>query len=494
MKRIGLFLGSVLVTLQISAQSLSSAIQYTETFAGGTARSTAMAGAYGALGADFASASQNPAGLAFYRSSEVTFTPEFYYSKSNTKYFGASEIDDKLNFNINNFGYIGAYAKDKTKGFSGFVFSVGYNRINNYHNNVLFEGINQNSSLVDFYTATANTANNGFPALEENLDPFSEKLFWEGYLFDYDIDDEQYYVYDDVYLPVIQRRQIESRGKMDEWAISFAGNYSHVFYFGATFGIRSLYFNQYTYHSEYDEWYPDFKYFTFTQSVHEDGVGYTGKLGVILKPINELRLGASLHLPAVYFIDREEDADLRSAFTDPANYQIIPTYSENDIAGPLAYSYRLTSPAKFVGSAAAVLGKLALVSVDVEYTDYSQMRFSNASDGFNYSYWNEDLQAIHKSAVNIKSGVEFRLDPMRLRAGFGYYDSPYSTGEINEDSYTLTYSGGFGYREKHFFFDFAYMYQSRDDAYILYILNNNVNQADIENRKSRFLLTFGFRF
>ena len=43
----------------------------------GTARFSAMAGAYGGLGADFTALSYNPAGIGFYQFSELIFTPQF---------------------------------------------------------------------------------------------------------------------------------------------------------------------------------------------------------------------------------------------------------------------------------------------------------------------------------------------------------------------------------------------------------------------------------
>jgi hypothetical protein len=48
-----------------------------------------MAGAFGSLGGDFASVSQNPAGLGVYRSSEFTITPEYYYGNISSNIMAA---------------------------------------------------------------------------------------------------------------------------------------------------------------------------------------------------------------------------------------------------------------------------------------------------------------------------------------------------------------------------------------------------------------------
>ena len=58
----------------VTSQSLSDALRYSTTYAGGTARTVGAGGAFGALGGDFGALSINPAGLATYRSSEITFS------------------------------------------------------------------------------------------------------------------------------------------------------------------------------------------------------------------------------------------------------------------------------------------------------------------------------------------------------------------------------------------------------------------------------------
>ncbi|MDD2323034.1 MAG: hypothetical protein PHT77_09410, partial [Bacteroidales bacterium] len=70
-----LFIGSISFLV---AQTAEDALRYSRITFGGTARSMAMAGAFGALGADFSTLSTNPAGIGVYNKSIVSFTPSVY--------------------------------------------------------------------------------------------------------------------------------------------------------------------------------------------------------------------------------------------------------------------------------------------------------------------------------------------------------------------------------------------------------------------------------
>ena len=62
----------------LSAQNAVDALRYSRINTGGTARYMGMSGAFGALGADFTSASTNPAGIGLYRSFELSITPSVF--------------------------------------------------------------------------------------------------------------------------------------------------------------------------------------------------------------------------------------------------------------------------------------------------------------------------------------------------------------------------------------------------------------------------------
>ena len=71
----------------------------------GTARSTAMGNAFGALGGDFTSSSINPAGIGVYRSSEFVFTTQLGNEEVDANYLGTTNTDNKFKLSVprNNF-------------------------------------------------------------------------------------------------------------------------------------------------------------------------------------------------------------------------------------------------------------------------------------------------------------------------------------------------------------------------------------------------------
>ena len=65
--------------LSVNAQGVMDAITTQESQIRGTARYSAMAGAFGALGGELTSISKNPAGIGVYRSSEISLTGSFNF-------------------------------------------------------------------------------------------------------------------------------------------------------------------------------------------------------------------------------------------------------------------------------------------------------------------------------------------------------------------------------------------------------------------------------
>ena len=76
---LGLVIGSL---LSMNGQSIDEAFRYSQLFYGGTARFQAMGGAFTSLGGDLSVLSQNPAGLAVFRSPAVSISPQMYFNNS----------------------------------------------------------------------------------------------------------------------------------------------------------------------------------------------------------------------------------------------------------------------------------------------------------------------------------------------------------------------------------------------------------------------------
>ena len=82
MKRFQTVLAGILATLTLVAQTEFDALRYLQPDISGTARYSAMGGAFGALGADASAIKDNPAGLGIYRSSELSATMNVFSQRS----------------------------------------------------------------------------------------------------------------------------------------------------------------------------------------------------------------------------------------------------------------------------------------------------------------------------------------------------------------------------------------------------------------------------
>lgn len=88
----------------LMAQSAIDAMRLTQQDMKGTARFMSMGGAFGALGGDLTTISQNPAGIGVYRSNEIGITFDLDLQSANSESGAGSFRTDQTKFLINNIG------------------------------------------------------------------------------------------------------------------------------------------------------------------------------------------------------------------------------------------------------------------------------------------------------------------------------------------------------------------------------------------------------
>ena len=495
MKRIIVLTSIIIFSLPvIHAQNELDALIYSQVYSIGTARNVAMGGAFGAFGADFSTLSINPAGIGVYRSSELSITPAMYYTVTNSNYLGQNREELVSNFFLGSGGLVFTRTTGKESGLVNMNFGFGYNREDDYHQQIIMEGTNQSSSYLDYFASMAD----GYEPQE--LYPFEEGIAWDVYLIDSVIGQPLNY---ETVLSLWgnepnstygqnQRRTLLTKGGKGEYVFSAGGNFGHKFYFGGTFGIHSLNYQQEMNHFEADQdnSITEFDYFTFRERLSSKGTAYSFKLGFMFKPIQILRLGAAIHFPYSYRIRQNYYTTIEAGYDTPdlnGDY----TYQSSAYADE-PYEYKVNVPFRAVGSVGVQLFKLALIGVDVEYVDYTTMRLKEGNDGYDFYDENQAIRDAYRGVVNFRGGGEVRLGLMYLRAGGAYYASPYTTSEANNGADYYSVNGGLGFREKSFFFDLAYSFSKRSEYYFLY----PGNQANAENKMNKhgILATVGYKF
>lgn len=483
MKKIALFsiLFSAASSLTLFGQNIDDAVRYSQTTPGGSARSQAMGSAFGAVGADFGSLGINPAGIALYRSGEFVITPSFNNSITDSRFFGETNSDNETNFNLNNLGFISSFTSKNETGWVGFNFGIGFNRTNTFNSSKFIHGINNTSSLADAFLQHANRG---------DFNDYYEALAFDTYVIDWDSAQNKYIT--DVPVAVTQQKLIQTEGRMNEWHFTFGANYNHKLYIGASFDIQSVYYKYHSIHSEFNDQNLDsyFDSFRFDEKVTTDGTGYTFKMGAIYRPVTFMRVGAALHLPTYYKFTDEYINEMNSVSYIPWEDKSKFSAKPRNVG---IFDYNLTTPLKAIGSVAFQFGKVGMISADYEYVDYSKAKFKDDSHGF------MDENAVIVDALratgNIRVGGEVKLGPAALRAGYGFYGSPYKDSDAFKKN---TLSAGIGFKGKSAYIDFGYVYTKYSADYSLYKLDGDLSEftpyAGLDMSNHSMLVSVGFRF
>ena len=459
MKRIFLII-TILAPLFAFAQTTGDLYDFSSIYYQGTAKSAAMGNAMGAVGSDFSAITINPAGLGLFRKSTFVFTPGFYATSTESTYQGNSGDDRAFKVPLNNIGL--TWTQDFNNGsLKSVSFALGVNRLNNYTFNSYADGNNMNTSLIDAYIEEL-YQNRIFDSYAlEDYSPNGLFPLWDTYLLDfYDGD----YIDSDVPQGgVNQQYGVSKRGSSREFSFASGFNVDEKLFLGLSVNIP--YFDK-TVTKEYQETnlYNDlFRNWAQDEVVKNSGAGINAKLGVIVYPVQWLRLGASFHSPTLYKVDESWYTDTRSQFGyDPLDPDRSGSHSHLSPTG--TYSYTVTTPYRLNASAAIIFGNFGMITADYEFVDYSKMRAS--SYDYNYSSFNKLIRNTYKSTSNIRVGTEWRVQTMAFRAGYAFYGSPF--GFDKTDYRTTSYSCGFGYTYHRFTIDAAYVFSQRHNSYQLY--------------------------
>ncbi|TNF42540.1 MAG: hypothetical protein EP310_05870 [Bacteroidetes bacterium] len=480
----------------IQAQDLADALRYSSITVSGTARSGAMGNAFGALGGDFTSASINPAGIGLYRSSELTITPISGSSRVESIYYGTGREDSDYKFSLSNMSYVYSLpisAKNEA-GIVSVNLGMGYNRVKDFNSNSIIQGFDVNGSYMDYF---ADRANNGI------WSDFYEELAWKTDMLLYDENNNEYYTdLQDANYGQSQRKTYSKNGSIDEYSFVMGLNFNHKLYMGMAWGINDLYYSEGTsiYENDDNNNIPYFNNYQFNSYFSTYGIGHNFKFGAIYKPVNEVRLGVSVHTPTYYRLYDDFNTMMSSYITyndGSERYEERSPYNE--------YNYRLQTPMRTTFSGAVVIGKKGLISADYELVNYGMAKLRNGSDGYSFYDENAEISEAYKTSGNVRIGGELMAtSKVSIRGGFEYHGSAYNetafgTNQLNADSKMMVYSGGIGYRSGSFFADLTYRYSNLEDYDYPYptpvsTVYPEPEAASFKSIRNDILFTLGFKF
>jgi long-subunit fatty acid transport protein len=498
MRKSFLIILSLALSSQLSfAQNEEDILRYAQQFQFGTARSQALAGAFGAVGADFSATAINPAGLGLYRRNEIHLSGAIKYNSNSSTYLGTNMQEGRTNFTLPSLGIVltnvfNEMGKDVERGFVSYSVAAGWNRINNFQSTQSYSGNNKLSSIVNSFAEQANGTpynvfDNNFPA----NDPAN--MAWRLYLIDTIAGNNTKYtnLYSrdttSGFKHFAQSGLITTRGAMNEYNLSSGINISNFIYMGASLVLTHAYRESELVFNERieDPLMTDQRSMSFKQNVDASGTGVSGRFGIIVRPIDMLRIGFS--------------AQTRSRINMREDYYYQMSHSKiNDVyRGPNDFiEYQIVTPFRFTGSAMLMAGNLGFISADVEMIDYSTGYISST---FDFSRANTNAANLYRQVYNLRMGAELRVnDIFRLRGGYALFQSPYKKElltRITENLDMQQITAGAGLIVDRFFYDFTVSHLFGNAFFTPYTVSNG-NYGSVVNKYSftNFALTAGYRF
>lgn len=499
-KRIILAALLLLFGVFLNAQTVDEAAFFAlDNQAQGTARSMATGNAFGALGADAASFMANPAGLGFYRNGEFTFTTQFANTYRSSLLNGSSADDNSIRFQFGNISYVSS-RRNVSPNIRFMNWGLAYNKRTSFRANTQINSLNNQSSLVDYYRTVAN----GFAIPVDNLFDINTLSAAEipAYMAFQTFLINPVENVENAYSSIVSNGRVRQTeianysGGVDDITFGFGGNVRDKVYFGGTLGIPIYRYGAETVYTETDESnaHPEFNTLILSEDVDVSGIGFFAKAGVIVRPTEWLRLGATIHSPDWVTLTVNQSDSLytqvdigNEAFED---FGIGVDYE--------AFSYSLRTAPKLTLSGAGFINRRGFISVDLDLVGYERIRYREgiAGEGNNEAFFdfiNEELDNSLENSINLRIGGEFAfLKRFRLMGGYGFYGSPYA----NKDAFSGTnmLSAGFGARLPKFSFDIALQQAFNSYNYRLYNLGTDSPIANFDNNRTRLSATFGFRF
>ncbi len=484
-----------LLIIKAKAQSDVDALRYSNTpTVGTTARSIGLGGATGAVGADVSAVMVNPAGLAQFKTGQFSISLGTQTARNE----GLYENGESKNFHlfrgdVPNVSLLFTNRKmqrgnPSKVGWVNSNFMLSYNRTANFNRTVSFENNNPTNSMTDYvadYVRGVDAA--ALDANDEQLSQgfyYFDNMFWYTYLIDSASNGDYYSTYDKVNGIASQKGNVATRGGMGQFNIAYAANYEHKVYFGASLNVHTVNYTETNRFTEVNDaqMIGGWDNFDFTRNLETSGYGFSGRLGVVFRPNNNIRIGGTLETPSRLILTDNYSDELFVTRDDGTTDDLTTIDKE--------FSYDVITPARYGLQGAYLFGKKGLITAEIESIDYSTMNLSTNNNEFEDA--NYSIADKYKPATNVKVGAEYVMDSFRLRGGFASIGNPLVEGTAQSRS---VLSGGFGVQEKGWAFDFALAKEFTSDQYVPYQSARVTSPAVNSNLVNiRLMLTISSKF
>lgn len=434
------------------AQSEMTAIQLTNgANSAGSARYQSLAGAMGAVGVDFSSINQNPAGIGLFRSNgRVSITGGLNFQQGESRWGGNLSKIKHSNFRFEELSYM---ASSRTRSGGNITWGFGIQNAGRFKRRLDATGKHSGEkgfSLADYTAAILNATNYKPGDLAKG---FASRAPWLG-IIGYNSNWIEFAANDNAYQsafafdglnegPRSAGLVAEEDGAMTNFDIAISYAPSSAWSFGLSLTTTSL---DYSYRSSYSEGFrpvnpsnPNGKYYglSLDNAYDVNGVGLRVGLGVIYQPTSSLRLGASFYTPtfSTHTIRVLGTENTGLSPLDPAKAYLTETPMEDE------FDFNLYTPLRLGLSGAYIFGRSAILSADYEYSNLGSTRLhqSNADKqyyggGNPYAGDNNAIKNDFGAQHTIRLGLEVNATRrLALRGGYRLTTAPKIDEAIDAD-------------------------------------------------------------
>ncbi len=389
-----------LLATVLSAQSAIDAIRIVEGESGFGTRALGMGGAYTGVANDYSAIYWNPAGLADMQKSQF-FGEVSHLNFNNTATFTSRVTDNDQNYTrLRSLGF--AFPLPTVRG--SLVLAFGYNRVQDFDQNLLFSGFNRQSNGLTF-----------------NVDD-------QDFLFDKDVQ---------------QTEEINEDGGLNQWSLGAGIAVSPNFTAGITAMVWSgnddyeFSFLQEDKNDVYNQFPADFRSYLLNRTLTADYQALGLRLGGMFHVSNGIKLGGTVELPTTFTINEKSVQNDVLTFDD--GFEDPVDYPANE------FEYKVKTPFKF-DAGASFSNQFITLAGALRYRDWSQTKFKVPSkflsdpDYVGLLEENRIIRRDYEATVEYRLGGEIFLSGMnaRLRGGYAVLPSPLKNASSDLDKTFIT--------------------------------------------------------
>ena len=389
----------------VMAQSAFDAVRIVQDEVGFGSRAMAMGGAYTALANDYSAVYWNPGGLAELKKSQF-FAEISHLQYNNSATFRGNLTDENQNYTqLRSLGY--AFPLPTRRG--SFVLALGYNRVKDFDQQLVFSGFN--------------TQSNGLEFTIDNQDiPFDRNVF--------------------------QSERINDEGGLSQWSIAAGIALSPNFNAGITLmawsgeSDYSFSFLQEDIDDNYNTFPGDFDSYLLERNLNTDYSAVGMKLGGLFYLQNGLKIGASVNLPVTFTVEEVFNENDLLTFDDG--------FEDAFEDEPGQFEYEVKTPMVFDAGVAFSRRDFTL-SAAIRHRNWSQTRFKIDDNAFgsagiaDLQRENNVLRQDFRSTTEVRLGGEAFVKPLNAFLRGGYMSVPAPAKNLSKENDRKYISAGVGF-------------------------------------------------